>query len=146
MVAPTATDQNAEPKITPIGTKHIEERREQLRRLIGKDGLKSEESDGRSVPEGVDWRAGYRRYLLEKSLSQARDLRSMREEGEAMIAFQVDDCPEQLYEELCRCAEEQGRSVSRQIVHVLRRYLRWYNAVGKYEMQRADAGNATFAD
>lgn len=63
-----------------------------------------------------------------------------------MPALQVRDCPAPLYEELRQCAAEQDRSIAQQTLYVLRRYLRWYNAVGKYEAQRADIEDSLFAD
>lgn len=66
--------------------------------------------------------------------------------GDTMPALQVRDCPAPLYEELRQCAAEQDRSIAQQTLYVLRRYLRWYNAVGKYEAQRADIENSPFAE
>ena len=63
-----------------------------------------------------------------------------------MPALQVRDCPEPLYEELRLCAAEQDRSISQQTLYVLRRYLSWYRAVGRYEERQPEVLGAPFAE
>ena len=45
-----------------------------------------------------------------------------------MPALQVRDFPEELYEELKDCAEQEHRSIAQQVTFILSRYLRIYRA------------------
>lgn len=48
----------------------VDDRRAQLRHLVGRNRPKPESLEEPALPEGEDWRAYYRRHLLEKSLGE----------------------------------------------------------------------------
>lgn len=50
-----------------------------------------------------------------------------------MPALQVRDFPEDLYEELKKCAEREHRSIAQQAAYILSRYLRLYRSVPGFD-------------
>lgn len=47
-----------------------------------------------------------------------------------MPALQIKDCPQDLYNQLKICANAEDRSMSQQMVHILRCFLHLYNTLG----------------